>query len=95
MKRGDVAGTIVREGPRAPDSPAVRPCAAIDDPRAAELSWLMQRATRVLADDFDEVAQHEGLDDLRDSLVLSVTADGAERSQLEISGRWGSTDPCR
>lgn len=72
-----------------PDSPAVRPCAAIDDPDTAELSWLMQRATRVLADDFDEVAQHHGLDDLRDSLVLSVIADGAERSQLEISRSLG------
>lgn len=72
-----------------PDSPAVQPCAAIDDPDTAELSWLMQRATRVLADDFDEIAQHEGLDDLRDSLVLSVIADGAERSQLEISRSLG------
>lgn len=72
-----------------PDSPAVQPCAAIDDPETAELSWLMQRATRVLADDFDEAARREGLDDLRDSLVLSVIADGAERSQLEISRSLG------
>lgn len=72
-----------------PESPAVRSCAAIDDPDTAELSWLMQRATRVLADDFDEIARREGLDDLRDSLVLSVIADGAERSQLEISRSLG------
>lgn len=72
-----------------PDSPAVQPCAAIDDPATAELTWLMQRATRVLADDFDDVARREGLADMRDSLVLAVTADGAERSQLEISRSLG------
>lgn len=75
--------------PMDPDSPAVQQCAAIDDPETAELSWLMQRATRVLAEDFDEVAAQYGLRDLRDSLVLSVTADGAKRSQLEISRSLG------
>lgn len=72
-----------------PDSPAVSACAAIDDPDTAELTWLMQRATRVLAGDYDEFARNEGLSDLRDALVLEVTADGASRSQLEISRSLG------
>lgn len=72
-----------------PDSDAVTPCSAIDDPITADLTWLMQRATRVLSDDFDELAREQGLSDLRDCLVLSVVADGAERSQLEISRSLG------
>jgi Transcriptional regulators len=72
-----------------PDSPAVQPCAAVDDPATAELTWLMQRATRVLADDFDDLARREGLVDMRDCLVLAVIADGVARSQLEISRSLG------
>lgn len=72
-----------------PESPAVKPCSTIDDPQTAELVWLMQRATRVLTDDFDDLARAEGLADLRDCLVLAVIDDGAQRSQLEISRSLG------
>lgn len=72
-----------------PESDAVRPCATIDDPMTADLTWLMQRATRVLSDDFDDLARNEGLSDLRDCLVLAVVADGAGRAQLEISRSLG------
>ncbi|WP_157000439.1 MarR family winged helix-turn-helix transcriptional regulator [Leucobacter komagatae] len=72
-----------------PESDAVKPCATIDDPVTADLTWLMQRATRVLSDDFDELARNEGLSDLRDCLVLAVVGDGAERTQLEISRSLG------
>lgn len=71
------------------DSDAVRACAAIDDPFTADLTWLMQRATRVLSDHFDEIARRAGLSDLRDCLVLAVVADGADRTQLEISRSLG------
>lgn len=72
-----------------PESDAVKPCATIDDPFTADLTWLMQRAARVLSDDFDDLARQAGLSDLRDCLVLAVVADGASRTQLEISRSLG------
>lgn len=75
--------------PMDPESEAVKPCATVDDPVTADLTWLMTRATRVLSDEFDELAQREGLADLRDCLVLGVVSDGESRTQLEISRALG------
>ena len=67
------------------DAEVIAACSVVDNPDTAELVWLMQRATKVLAEDFDDLARREGLEDLRDCLVLSVIADGESRSQLEIA----------
>lgn len=71
------------------DTPAIKPCAAVDDPFSADLTWLMHRAVKALTEDFDEACRHHGLRDMRDTLVLAVAGDGTPRTQTEIAATLG------
>lgn len=71
------------------ETPALKPCATVDDPFTSDLTWLMHRAVRVLTDDFDAVCVEVGLKDMRDTLVLAVCGDGIARTQIEIAATLG------
>jgi DNA-binding MarR family transcriptional regulator len=66
-----------------------KPCATIDDPQTADLTWLMHRAVTTLSGIFDAVCREAGLVDLRDWLVLATVADGERRTQYELSQALG------
>lgn len=67
------------------ETPALKPCAVVDDPFTSDLTWLMHRALGVLAADFDDACRQHGLRDMRDTLVLAVAGDGQARTQIEIA----------
>lgn len=71
------------------DTPAIKPCATVDDPFTSDLTWLMHRAVGVLSDDFDAACREYGLRDMRDTLVLAVAGDGIARTQIEIATTLG------
>jgi DNA-binding MarR family transcriptional regulator len=71
------------------DTPALKPCATVDDPFTSDLTWLLHRAERALARDFDEACRSVGLKDMRDTLVLAVAGDGEPRTQIEIAHTLG------
>lgn len=71
------------------ETPALKPCATVDNPFTSDLTWLMHRAVRVLTDDFDAVCVEVGLKDMRDTLVLAVCGDGIARTQIEIAATLG------
>lgn len=71
------------------DTPAIKPCATVDDPFTSDLTWLMHRAVGVLSADFDAACRENGLRDMRDTLVLAVAGDGIARTQIEIATTLG------
>lgn len=71
------------------ETPALQPCATVDDPFTSDLTWLMHRAVRVLTEDFDAVCVEVGLKDMRDTLVLAVCGDGTARTQVEVAATLG------
>lgn len=71
------------------ETPAIKPCATVDDPFTSDLTFLMHRAERVLAREFDSACREFGLKDMRDTLVLAVAADGVARTQIEIATALG------
>lgn len=71
------------------ESPALKPCATVDDPYTSDLTWLMHRAVRVLTENFDSACRDHGLRDMRDTLVLATAADGTPRTQIEIANTLG------
>lgn len=66
-----------------------KPCATIEDPQTADLTWLMHRAVSTLGEIFDAVCRDAGLVDLRDWLVLATVADGERRTQYDLSQALG------
>lgn len=71
------------------ETPALKPCATVDNPFTSDLTWLMHRAVRVLTNDFDTVCVEFGLKDMRDTLVLAVCGDGIARTQIGVSATLG------
>lgn len=71
------------------ETPALKPCATVDDPFTSDFTWLLHRAERVLVHDFDEACRNIGLKDMRDTLVLAVAGDGIPRTQIEIAQTLG------
>ncbi|NYD67560.1 MarR family winged helix-turn-helix transcriptional regulator [Agromyces atrinae] len=71
------------------DTPALKPCAAIDDPFSSDLTWLVHRVERSLTGEFDAACRAVGLKDMRDTLVLAVAGDGVARTQIEIAQTLG------
>ncbi|MFB7892799.1 MarR family winged helix-turn-helix transcriptional regulator [Microbacterium sp. NPDC056044] len=71
------------------ETPAIKPCAAVDDPFTSDFTWLLHRAERVLTQNFDEACRNVGLKDMRDTLVLAVAGDGETRTQIEIAQTLG------
>jgi len=71
------------------ETPALKPCATVDNPFTSDLTWLAHRAERALTEEFDEACRSVGRKDMRDTLVLAVAGDGESRTQTEIAKTLG------